>query len=133
MRNSAVIGLMLAIAGASTPFVILAFRHRALRQRVKAHREATDQERERLRRRARASVVGFVAFWIVALGLITLVSILDMPAIVEYLVLVSLVLMVAVALGYHLGTRCPICTYRLGYQHSLTIPSRCERCGASLL
>jgi hypothetical protein len=76
--------------------------------------------------------VGFVAFWVVALGLIAFTSLLPRSVLVGRLVFGVIGLMVIVMLAHHLAIRCPICNYRLGYQRSLSVPSRCERCGASL-
>jgi hypothetical protein len=70
MRAFTLSGILIAIGGVSTPFVMLWFRHRALRDPVAAHRKITEDERESLRRRGRFSVVTFVGVWVISLGLI---------------------------------------------------------------
>lgn len=124
-------GGIIAIGGVATPVVILWRRHVALRHRVSATRPPTEAELQVLRQRGRLSVFGFVSFWVVALGLILAVSLLQAPPAAEALVLIGILTLVACSLWFHLNTRCPICNYRLGYQRSLGVPARCERCGAS--
>jgi uncharacterized membrane protein len=131
MRASTLFGTLVAIGGASVPFIILWFRHRALRDRVVAHRRTTEEEREHLRRRGRSSVVTFVGFWLISLGLIAAVSTLAVSPASEALVLALILAMVVGSIWRHLSTRCPVCGYRLGYQRALGVPARCERCGVS--
>lgn len=126
-------GALLAIAGVSTPFVVLWLRHRALREPVAVRRPATDAEREFLQRRGRWSIISFVCFWLIAAGLVVAISVIDASPLTQRAVLVVILLMVIGTIAQHLSTRCPICNYRLGYQRSLGIPARCERCGAECL
>jgi len=131
MRAFAFLGTLIAIGGASTPFLILWFRHRALRDRVAAHRTITQDERELLRRHGRTSVVNFVGFWVISLGLIFALSTITVSALAEIVVLGVILAMVVGLVWQHLSTRCPVCGYRLGFQRALGVPARCERCGVS--
>ena len=132
MRGSAFLAVLFGIGGAATPFVMLWFRRRALRQRVTWHRTATIVERAQLRRRGRLSIVRFVLFWLASIGLITAISTLHAPPAMDILALAVILTMVVGLIGQHLGIRCPICSYRLGYQRPLGVPSRCERCRGEL-
>jgi hypothetical protein len=43
-----------------------------------------------------------------------------------------LAVVAAVGIALHVSIRCPACDYPLGYQRSLGVPRRGERCGARL-
>lgn len=131
MRTSTLLATLAAICGASTPFVILWFRHRALRERVTPHRLLTDDERKSLRRRGRSSVISFIGFWVIALSLIFAVSWLTVSPVIEAAALTFILAMVVGTVWRHLSTRCPVCGYRLGYQRALGVPPQCERCGVA--
>ena len=126
------LSIALAIAGLATPFLLLARRRRALNQPVATVREPTQDERNTLRRRGRLSVAVFVLFWFTSVGLILATSLLDASGSVDVVVVCVIFLMAAGGVAFQLGTRCPICEYCLGYQRSLGVPARCERCGANL-
>jgi hypothetical protein len=123
---------LIAVAGVTTPLVILAFRYRAMRQRVTAHRPITDTERSALGARGRWSIIGFIAFWIISIGLIFTTAAAGASEEIEWAVFAVVILMAFGGVALHLQIRCPVCDYRLGYQRSLGIPKRCERCGAVL-
>ncbi len=132
MNGSGLIGAVLAAAGVATPFFILWRRRRALADRIRANREPTEVERAALRRRGRQSIAAFVLFWVVSLSLVLAVSFLRAQETGQLAVLALILLLVVLAIAFHLSTRCPICQYRLGYQRALGVPRRCERCGANL-
>ncbi len=121
----------LAVGGVSAPGVVLWLRHRALGQQVTAARRPTQAELDVLRRRGRSSVAAFVLFWTISLTLVLVTSRWHAPSSVEMAVFVAILLMAAGGIAFQLRTRCPICQYRLGYQRTLGVPFRCERCGAS--
>ena len=124
--------LTIGIACATLPFAVYVLRRRALARRVYDWRQPTQEERQHLRRYSRRSLVAFVAFWIVSIGLVVLAAARNASPIVAWAALVPILLVAAVNLGYQLRTVCPICSYPLGYQKPLRVPNRCERCGATL-
>lgn len=85
-----------------------------------------------LRQRGRLSTISFFLFWVIALSLIVPTAVLEPSPLVRSLVWGALVLIVTILIGYHLSIRSPVCRYRLGYQHALGVPKRCERCGTEV-
>ena len=130
MMSLGLLGIALALAGGSTPFIILWLRHRALANRTPANRQPTEAECRAVRKRGRVSVIAFVLFWVVSFALAFVTSRLDASATVELAVLALILLMALLSIIFLLSTRCPICEYRLGYQRSLEVPT--PACGADL-
>jgi hypothetical protein len=131
MDNLGMIEAGLALAGAATPFIILWQRQRALRHRVIANRQPTELERTALQKRGRQSIAAFVLFWVVSLSLVFDVSFFRAPEVAQLAIIALILLQALVAIAFQLGTRCPVCHYRLGYQRALKVPERCARCRAN--
>ena len=124
--------LIVGFACATLPFAIYLLRRRALARRVYDWRQPTPEERQHLRRYSRRSLIAFVAFWIVSVGLVVLAALSNASPFLAWATMVPILLVAAANLGYQLRTVCPICSYPLGYQKPLRVPNRCERCGATL-
>jgi hypothetical protein len=132
MSSLGSIGVLVALAGVAAPFVILWQRHRALSNRVVAHRQISELERIALRKRGRQSIIAFVLFWLVSLSLVLATALVPGPDEIPIAAFALILLIVTLGITFHLSTRCPICQYWLGYQRTLGVPCRCERCGAEL-
>lgn len=123
--------ILIAVAGVATPFVILAFRHRALRQSF-ATRPIAEADRRRVRGYGRLSVGAFTGFWIATIALIVAVEAGAPSPFNRWAAYIAILAVMALLIAFQLSIRCPACDYRLGFQRSLSTPRQCERCGAGL-
>jgi hypothetical protein len=126
-----VLPILIAVAGVATPFVILAFRQRALRQSF-ATRPVAEADRLRVRGYGRLSVGAFTGFWVVTIALILAVETGAPSRFSRWVAYIAILAATAFLVAFQLSIRCPACDYRLGFQRTLSTPRRCERCGAGL-
>lgn len=58
--------------------------------------------------------------------------VLDLPALLEFAIVLTLVTLVGLGAWLQLKQKCPKCGYRIGFQSGLLTPLTCKRCGVSL-
>jgi hypothetical protein len=117
---------------AAMPFAFYRLRRRALARRIPNWRQPTADERSSLRRHARESLLTLLAFWAVGFGVVLALAVHQAPPSLGWAGVVPIAAVGATWVSAQLRIHCPICRYPLAYQKPVGVPSRCERCGASL-
>jgi NADH:ubiquinone oxidoreductase subunit 3 (subunit A) len=127
--------MVLALGVIAGLAVLLVARHFSLQRSISIEDSGPllEAEKRRLRawaRRTRVSFAGAMLF--VVLDGVLLIVTNPAPLWVGWLGLSAGIVVVVVGLAIHFSERCPRCGYIIGFQSTLLLPYRCERCKTPL-